>query len=166
MANTNITEWSVDDVCSWLYHINLGEHVDMFRANEVDGRMLLILTMEDITEELGLSKLQAKKVIHMRDTSQGAGGETPPVAPPQPNEQQRRGRKRRILREAVVAVGQFVLVRCGLSQCWIYLTVHLWNSAHFFLKLLMQKNVVYSYFFGQEEGQECEEVEVQRAEEE
>jgi uncharacterized sporulation protein YeaH/YhbH (DUF444 family) len=70
MVEKNIKEWSVDEVCIWLNCIGLGEKVDAFRDNTVDGETLLSLSIEDMTGELGLSNLQAKKVIRMLTTTQ------------------------------------------------------------------------------------------------
>lgn len=70
MVEKNIKEWSVDEVCIWLNCIGLGEKVDSFRDNTVDGETLLSLSIEDMTGELGLSNLQAKKVIRMVTTTQ------------------------------------------------------------------------------------------------
>lgn len=70
MVEKSIKEWSVDEVCIWLNCIGLGEKVDSFRGNTVDGETLLSLSVEDMTGELGLTNLQAKKVVRLLTTTQ------------------------------------------------------------------------------------------------
>ena len=55
--------WSVEEVCSFLERLELGHVGDKFRENGVDGSFLAQLSVEDLVEELGLTKLQARKVI-------------------------------------------------------------------------------------------------------
>ena len=58
-----IDSWSVDDVCTFLGSLSLG-HVELaFRNNGVDGMMLSTLSLEDLENELGLTKLQARKIL-------------------------------------------------------------------------------------------------------
>ena len=54
--------WTVDDVCSYIIHLELGHVVEAFRKNAVDGRMLASLSEADLVSELGLKPLQARKV--------------------------------------------------------------------------------------------------------
>ena len=55
--------WKVDDVIAYLYSIELGHVAESFRSNGVDGAMLKSLSVEDLTSELQLTGLQAKKVL-------------------------------------------------------------------------------------------------------
>jgi hypothetical protein len=55
-------EYSVDEVCIWVNAIGLGAKMDGFRENSVDGGMLVGLTLDDLTADLGLNNLQAKKL--------------------------------------------------------------------------------------------------------
>ena len=54
--------WSVDDVCRYIIHLELGHVIEAFRENGVDGRMLASLSEADLISELGLKPLQARKV--------------------------------------------------------------------------------------------------------
>jgi len=56
-------DYSVDEVCMWLGYIGLGGEAPQFRENAVDADMLVTLTKEDMTGDLALSNLQAKKVL-------------------------------------------------------------------------------------------------------
>jgi hypothetical protein len=74
-------EYTIDEVCIWLNCIGLGTKVDPFRENAVDGNMLVTLTTEDLTGDLGLSNLQAKKVVASIEstkeiTASGGGGDS------------------------------------------------------------------------------------------
>ena len=62
-----IESWDLDEVCIWLNCIGLGEKVDPFRENTVDGETLTSLSNDDLTAELGLTNLQAKKVLRQID---------------------------------------------------------------------------------------------------
>ena len=54
--------WTVDDVCRYIIHLELGHVIEAFRENGVDGRMLASLSEADLISELGLKPLQARKV--------------------------------------------------------------------------------------------------------
>jgi hypothetical protein len=58
-----VSSWSDDEVAVWLHCIGLGDKIDPFKANAVDGSLLLTLEKEDLTGDLGLTGLQAKKVL-------------------------------------------------------------------------------------------------------
>ena len=58
-----IDSWSVDDVCSFLSSLSLGHVEPAFRNNGIDGLMLSALSAEDFETELGLTKLQARKIL-------------------------------------------------------------------------------------------------------
>ena len=53
----NLTSWSVDDVCSWLLSKGLGNFIDNFRDNEVDGECLLTLDNKLLRDDLGITAL-------------------------------------------------------------------------------------------------------------
>ena len=53
----------MEDVCAWLATLSLGHLAPRFRDNGVDGAFLSELTEDEMTSELGLTKLQAKKVM-------------------------------------------------------------------------------------------------------
>uniref|UniRef100_A0A7S2Y3L6 SAM domain-containing protein n=1 Tax=Entomoneis paludosa TaxID=265537 RepID=A0A7S2Y3L6_9STRA len=73
----DVKDFDIDDVCLWVFSIGLGSKTEAFRENAVDGAMLLTLGAEDFTE-LGLSNLQAKKVLSSLEKTQemasGGGG--------------------------------------------------------------------------------------------
>ena len=83
MAPEPLKQWSTDDVITWLCAIGLGDKADAFKENAVDGNLLSSLSKEDLTGDLGLSSLQAKKVLLEMDfinglTSGGGGGGADP----------------------------------------------------------------------------------------
>lgn len=55
--------WSVGDVVEYLESLALPHLAERFRENAVDGQMLLGLTEDDLVRELGVSRLQAKKIM-------------------------------------------------------------------------------------------------------
>ena len=57
-----VRDWGVDAVCDYLAGLELGHLAPGFRSNGIDGKMLLELSEEELVGELGLTKLQAKKV--------------------------------------------------------------------------------------------------------
>lgn len=83
MAPEPLQQWSSDDVVTWLCAIGLGSKADAFKDNAVDGSLLSSLTKEDLTSDLGLSGLQAKKVLLEMDfingltSGEGGGGADP-----------------------------------------------------------------------------------------
>jgi SAM domain (Sterile alpha motif) len=62
-----VTEFDLDDVCTFLTAIGLGDKAEPFRENCVDGSLLCTLTAEDLTSDLGLTGLQAKKLLRSID---------------------------------------------------------------------------------------------------
>ena len=54
--------WRVDKVVEFLHKIELGHLEAIFRENGVDGRFLSELQEDDLVGELGLTKLQARKL--------------------------------------------------------------------------------------------------------
>ena len=57
------TAWSVEDVCAFIQGLEMpAAVVSAFRENAVDGDMLLSLSDADIEEELGMLKLQIRKL--------------------------------------------------------------------------------------------------------
>jgi uncharacterized protein YdcH (DUF465 family) len=70
-------EYTIDEVAIWLGCIGLGEKVAPFRENAIDGAMLVTLSKEDLTGDLGLSNLQTKKVLNSLESTKqitGSGG--------------------------------------------------------------------------------------------
>ena len=62
----NLTSWSVDDVCFWLVSENLGNFVDTFKENEVDGECLLTLDNTLLKDDLGIMALGHRSRILKR----------------------------------------------------------------------------------------------------
>ena len=56
--------WSVADVVSFLHHLSLSYLAPKFEENGVDGQMLCELSLGDLTDNLGLEPLQARKVMN------------------------------------------------------------------------------------------------------
>ena len=78
MAPKHPKDYSLDEVCLFLNAIGLGDKQDDFRANSVDGMMLVNLQPEDF-RDLGMTNLQGKKVMRSVEfcaglASGGGGG--------------------------------------------------------------------------------------------
>lgn len=70
-------KWGVEDVVQWLRRADFAEHIESFRfavkriwgpthicrAQDIDGSVLVDLTLSDLRQELGLSLGKAKKVL-------------------------------------------------------------------------------------------------------
>jgi hypothetical protein len=54
---------NVGEVVSWLCEIELGHLAPRFRENGVDGACLADLTRQELVSELGLTQLQARRLI-------------------------------------------------------------------------------------------------------
>ena len=62
-----VDEFDLDEVCTLLTAIGLGDKSEPFREHYVDGSLLCTLTVEDLTSDLGLTGLQAKKLLRSID---------------------------------------------------------------------------------------------------
>jgi hypothetical protein len=62
MSMKSIEHYDADEVAIWLSCIGLGQKSSAFREHGIDGSMLVTLTENEFQEDLGLSRLQAKKV--------------------------------------------------------------------------------------------------------
>ncbi|XP_078619035.1 WD repeat, SAM and U-box domain-containing protein 1-like isoform X2 [Branchiostoma floridae x Branchiostoma japonicum] len=59
-----LSDWSVEEVCSWLRGKGLEHHVETFRENEIDGNELKQLTNETLSKDLGIAALgQRNKIL-------------------------------------------------------------------------------------------------------
>jgi HAMP domain-containing protein len=68
----SIDAYSVDDVALWLFCQGMGEAaIASFRQNDIDGGMLTTLTQDELVNDLGLTRLQAKKVQRSIEFTQG-----------------------------------------------------------------------------------------------
>ena len=61
-AKRQVTTWQVADVLSYLDTLELGHLKDALTENAVDGRLLAQLSEEELSTELGATKLQARKI--------------------------------------------------------------------------------------------------------
>lgn len=58
------SEWDEHAVSDWLQQLGLSEHAPAFARCRVDGRLLLRLDEDDLSEELGVtSRLQRKRIL-------------------------------------------------------------------------------------------------------
>ena len=63
-AGAAVTEWKVADVSSWLESVELGMHADAFKAHSINGKMLLLLSDNDLYQTLEIkSPLHRKKLL-------------------------------------------------------------------------------------------------------
>ncbi|XP_053979829.1 diacylglycerol kinase eta isoform X3 [Hylaeus volcanicus] len=61
-ARDQVTMWGVQEVCSWLENLQLGEYTDKFVSHDIRGRELLTLARRDL-KELGITKVGHVKRI-------------------------------------------------------------------------------------------------------
>eukprot|EP00741_Cyanophora_paradoxa_P001048 tig00000455_g1009.t1 len=68
-----IVEWSVTDVCAWVREdVQLPEYVDAFKANGVDGKLLVELGEKELEQDLKVERnLHRKKFMREIDTLSG-----------------------------------------------------------------------------------------------
>jgi hypothetical protein len=62
----NLTSWSVDDVSQWLVKQDLGQFLDIFHDNLVDGECLMVLDNSLLKEDLGITALGHRSRIMKR----------------------------------------------------------------------------------------------------
>jgi hypothetical protein len=62
----NLTSWSVDDVSQWLVEQGLGQFVEVFQDNLVDGECLMVLDNALLKEDLGITALGHRSRIMKR----------------------------------------------------------------------------------------------------
>ena len=60
--NKDIQKWSVKDVSQWLVTIKLGQYAAQFQENEIDGPILLELSLEDF-DYMSVKVLGHRKVL-------------------------------------------------------------------------------------------------------
>lgn len=80
MPSKHPSEYTQAEVNVWLNSVGLGNAIDIFQANGIDGRMLVTLTEADLTGDLGLSGLQARKFAQSlefaSDLAEAGGGDS------------------------------------------------------------------------------------------
>ena len=54
--------WTIDEAITFVRDLGLGQLEISFRSNAVDGRLLAELSEAELVSELGMTKLQAKKL--------------------------------------------------------------------------------------------------------
>lgn len=62
----NLTSWSVEDVCCWLTQQGLGQFIEVFQNNAVDGECLLTLDNTLLKDDLGVNALGHRSRILKR----------------------------------------------------------------------------------------------------
>ena len=62
----NLTSWSVEDVSQWLTENSLGQFMDIFSENLIDGDCLMSLTNGQLKEDLGITALGHRSRIMKR----------------------------------------------------------------------------------------------------
>jgi SAM domain (Sterile alpha motif) len=66
-----VNDFDISEVCIFVMSLGLSAKVDAFRQNSIDGDMIVTLTAEDLQNDLGLTSLQAKKVVKQVNILQG-----------------------------------------------------------------------------------------------
>lgn len=59
---SDVHDWSVGDVFEWLTSAQLDEYFTSFRVNEINGLLLVDITLDDL-DYLGVTKLGHRKII-------------------------------------------------------------------------------------------------------
>jgi hypothetical protein len=70
--NLAVKDWSIEDVCSWISGLGLEAVAPEFKKNAVNGADLACLSEQELQGDLGLTRLQAKKIrngLHEIDPS-------------------------------------------------------------------------------------------------
>lgn len=82
MGLKDFNEFSAEEIGLWLTAQGLGDEAPKFIEEGVDGDLLCSLTKDELKDDLGLSSLQAKKVLkniefskHLKDAGEGGGEE-------------------------------------------------------------------------------------------
>lgn len=57
-----MSDWNTDDVGDWLNHLQLGQYAAVFGQNEINGGVLLDLTLDDL-DYLNITVLAHRKTI-------------------------------------------------------------------------------------------------------
>jgi len=60
----HFTDMSVEDVCEWLKTLELGEYVEVFRANKIDGELLSEMQESELIEDFGMSKYHRRRLLN------------------------------------------------------------------------------------------------------
>lgn len=60
-ADVPVEDWSVGDVCDWLQAQGFARYVASFARENIDGDVLLELTLEELKDELGVTSLGDRK---------------------------------------------------------------------------------------------------------
>eukprot|EP01016_Furgasonia_blochmanni_P029901 TRINITY_DN3127_c0_g1_i1.p1 TRINITY_DN3127_c0_g1~~TRINITY_DN3127_c0_g1_i1.p1 ORF type:complete len:881 (+),score=200.72 TRINITY_DN3127_c0_g1_i1:144-2786(+) len=61
LLNKPIKEWTSEDVCEWLHHVNLSEYCENFANNHITGKNLLDLSDNDLKNELQITSIGHRK---------------------------------------------------------------------------------------------------------
>ncbi|NWH58565.1 WSDU1 protein, partial [Geococcyx californianus] len=62
-AEVAVEDWSEDDVSAWLWAQDLGALVGLFKRNNIDGKELLNLSRESLTNELKIESLGLRRKV-------------------------------------------------------------------------------------------------------
>jgi polyhydroxyalkanoate synthesis regulator phasin len=73
MGFKDFNEYSAEEIGLWLVAQGLGDHASKFVDEGVDGDLLLTLSTDDLKNDLGLSSLQAKKLLKNVEFSKMTG---------------------------------------------------------------------------------------------
>ena len=73
MGFKDFNEYSAEEIGLWLVAQGLGDHASKFVEEGVDGDLLLTLSADDLKNDLGLSSLQAKKLLKNVEFSKMTG---------------------------------------------------------------------------------------------
>jgi len=70
---SRVNAWSSDDVVTWLKCLGFADKASPYQENDVDGSIILTLTNEELTEDLGMTNLQARRMLRAIDFTKDIG---------------------------------------------------------------------------------------------
>lgn len=62
-AMKNISNYTAEDVIQLLREIKLEKYMEDFKQNFIDGTLLVTLTEDELCEEIGLRRIEAKRLL-------------------------------------------------------------------------------------------------------
>ena len=78
-GHTNVAEWSVTEVADWLQCEGFKDEASKFTAEAINGKVLLLLTSDELKNDLGVVLLGLRKMLLMEIEKLRAGLSSQPV---------------------------------------------------------------------------------------
>jgi len=68
----HLADMSVEDVCEWLRALELGEYAEVFRANKIDGELLIEMQESELLEDFGMTNKYHRRRLFNRLPARGS----------------------------------------------------------------------------------------------